>query len=115
MEVPDRAPYAAAQQCISWARRYRAYLEGRVRLAGGDPEQLSLGDAANLGFNLLVEIWRGTGLDLFGALEKVEQDLGMSEAPVLDPAGNPLPSDADNERAMAELTGMIAKFGGAIR
>jgi hypothetical protein len=67
---------------------------------------------------LLLEFWRSVGLDIFAALAKVEEQVGL--APSLEPAGSETaalspPAAPDNEAAMAQLGALMSKVGGLVK
>ena len=56
---------------MTWAVQNRSYVEGRVRLSGGDPDQMLLSHVLDVAYALLVELFQSRGMSLFEALDVV--------------------------------------------
>ncbi len=105
----DRPPYASALAVGLWAHENSGYVKGRIALAGGDPDVLTLRRFIDVAFAILVEEYQRLGIDLLSALEKVGA-LGSSEPP--EPVA-PVPSAAENKQAMDQLMTMMGGVKGA--
>jgi hypothetical protein len=114
---PDRPPYGTALALGSWAWDKRRVIYGRVALAGGNPDRLSLRHFLDAALVLLVDEYlaHGTGrvpitLALNAAEELLEAAANESQngTPMPTPSSS-VPVASDNDRALADL---MAQIGG---
>ena len=103
----DRPPYRSALAIGSWAHQNRGYIEGRIGLAGGDPQQMTLRRFIDVAYAILVEEYQRLGVDLLSALEKVAA-LGQSDS---EP-GVEVQAER-NAESMQQLMSMMAGVKGA--
>ena len=102
----DRPPYRTVLAVGSWAWANRGYIEGRITLAGGDPDLLSLRQFVDVGFTVLVEEYQRLGVDLLSAIDKVGA-LGGEPEPEPDEVA------VKNQQSMEALMGMLGGVKGA--
>jgi hypothetical protein len=58
-----------------------------------------------------VEFWRSTGLDLLAATQRTDESLGLVpgvDGTVAVAGSSELPTPADNDKALAQLSAMMA-------
>lgn len=90
-----------------WAWENRRLIEGRVLLAGGEPDALTLRSFLTGAYALLVEEYQRLGLTVLDAVEKANASIGMASGPVQPVAGadqpERVPTPAENDAALREL------------
>jgi len=62
----------------------------------------------NAAYAMLVVDWQGLGLDVFSAMAKVDESIGLAVAGP-QPAVVGVPTAADNDRALAELQAQLKR------
>ncbi len=116
-------PYRDALALGAWAYKNRPLIHGRVALAGGDPDRLTLRSFLDSAYVLLVEDYQHMGsgrvpinMAVSAADELIEHVAsgGKTPLPTVEEAPASVPSPADNDRAMAELQGLMGGFAGNI-
>ena len=101
-----RPPYRTALVLSAWAWENRSFIEGRVALAGGDPDGLSFKRFLDISYSILVDEYQRSGMNLVAALEAVRQYASgfSTETPETVSSGSVV---AQNQQAMAQLQAMM--------
>ena len=98
----DRPPYDDALALGLWAWESRSLIYGKVTLAGGDPEAMTLRQFLDAAYALLVEEAQRLGIDLISALETHSKWAARS---LLEAVND---TSIQNQRALAELEKMMS-------
>jgi len=59
-----RPPYQSALALGAWAWENRSFIEGKVALSGGDPDELTLRRFLDISYALLVDEYQRIGMNL---------------------------------------------------
>ena len=98
----DRPPYDDALALGLWAWESRSLIYGKVTLAGGNPEAMTLRQFLDAAYALLVEEAQRLGIDLISALESHSKWAARS---LLEAVND---TSIQNQRALAELEKMMS-------
>jgi hypothetical protein len=104
----DRPPYRTALALGAWAWENRSLIKGRITLAGGNPDGLTLSPFLDAGYALLVEAYRDAGGQLMGALEKTAEYAEGAREPEVQQEMN---EDLQNQASLAQLQNMMKGIG----
>ena len=103
-----RPPYGDALSLGGWAWENRSLLEGRITLAGGDPDTMTLRRYLDVAYAIFVEEYQRLGMNLMDALEKTES---MRARKIENNGVSAGPSEAEiarrNEASLQELNKLL--------
>jgi hypothetical protein len=106
----DRPPYATALGLGAWGWERRSILAGRITLAGGTPEGVSLPRFLDCATTMLYEEFQRVGQSAFEAFDQVRGWAeGSGVVPKTRETKKPPP---DNDRSMAEFMAKLSGVGG---
>ena len=97
----DRPPYGDALALGLWAWESRSLIYGKVTLAGGNPEAMTLRQFLDAAYALLVEEAQRLGIDLISALETHSKWAARSLLEAVNDTA------IQNQRALAELENLM--------
>ena len=98
-----RPPYDAALQLTWWAAQELPYLDGRLRLAGIDPDELDMRQWLNVAYAELVDLHGGGQASRAEAKKALDDKL--AEPVALREAWGRGPQAEQGQRAMMALAG----------
>ncbi len=89
---------------MSWASQNRSYLEGRIRLQGGDPDTMLYSHVLDVSYSIIVELYQSLGMSLFDALEAAAK-IGVEGA---EAAAPPTPRPEDEAANLMMLSSALS-------
>ena len=105
------APYGSIVALGEWAAERRSYIAGRILLAGGRPQEVTLRDALDIAITLLIESYQEAGMKI----DEAHKDL-MSRLYPAKPGRPKTPTPEEEAASMAMLMSRMSAsdFRGAL-